>query len=89
MARTSKGYSNKDSNQVLKASSIDEDGTLSVNGFLAGLVGRKVALALSTTTTLNDTETYTFSESGTTLYQIKIIYTTGSRDLMLSAERIS
>ena len=89
MAKTSKSLSELDANQVLQAAHNDVDATIGVSGFVNGKVGRKVAMAISTTSIANDTETYTFSESGTTLYAIKVIYTTGDRDVFLSAERIS
>lgn len=87
MPNSTKRLSERDANQTLQASYNDVNDTLSVDGFLTGLVGRKVDLAIQTTSVANDTELYTFSELGTTLYQIKIIYTSGLRDLMLSAER--
>lgn len=89
MAITQKPLSHLDYEQTLQSSYNDENATLSVDGFLTGKVGRKVELAISTTTLLNDTETYSFSENGTALYSIRIIYTDGSRALMISAERIS
>ena len=89
MPITQKPLSHLDYEQTLQSSYNDENATLSVDGFLTGKIGRKVELAISTTTILNDTETYTFSESAINLYQIKIIYTDGSRSLMISAERIS
>ncbi len=89
MSTTVKPLSDRDASQVLQASMNDINSTVGVDGFLVGLVGRKIVLAISTTTIANDTETYTFSESGTTLYVLKIIYTDGSRNVMLSAERIA
>jgi len=89
MAITQKPLSHLDYEQTLQSSYNDENATLSVDGFLTGKVGRKVELAVSTTAVLDDTETYTFSENGTPLYQIQIIYTDGTRSLMVSAERIS
>lgn len=86
---TLKPPSDLDSTQNIQRSYNDVNATLSVDGFLTGLVGRKVVLDISTTTVSNDTETYTFSENGTNLYAIKIIYTDGSRQTMISAERIS
>lgn len=87
--QTKKGLSERDGSQVLQAAANDVNSTLAVDGFLVGKVGRKVDLAISTTSVANDTETFTFSENGTNLYSIRIIYTNGSRDLMLSSERIS
>ncbi len=89
MAITKKPLSHLDYEQTLQSSYNDENATLSVDGFLTGKVGRKVELAVSMTSVADDTETYTFSENGISLYQIKIIYTDGARSLMISAERIS
>ncbi len=89
MAITTKSQSNLDFQQTLKSSYNDVNATLSVDGFLVGKVGNKVTLAISTTNVANDTETYTFLDSATTLYQLRIIYTDGTRELMLSAERIA
>lgn len=89
MSITGKRPSAQDGNQALQGAFNDVDSSLTVNGFLVGKIGHKVDMALSTTTITNDTETYTFSDSGTTLYAIKVIYTDGSRVTMISAERIS
>lgn len=89
MPITQKPLSHLDYEQTLQSAYNDENATLSVDGFLTGKVGRKVELTISTTTVLSDTETYNFSENGNSLYSIRIIYTDGSRSLMISAERIS
>ncbi len=87
--KTKKGLSERDGSQVLQAAANDANGTLGVDGFLAGKVGRKVVLSISTTTVANDTETYVFSENGISLISYEIIYTDGNRTLMISAERIA
>ena len=46
-------------------------------------------MTISTTTVPNDTETYAFSENGTPLYSLKVIYTDGSRATFMSAERVA
>lgn len=89
MTVTSKSPSSKDPGQVLQAALNDVDNSLTVNGFLVGKVGNKVTMIISTTTVASDTETYTFLDGLTQLYRIRVIYTTGTRDVMLSAERIS
>lgn len=89
MDSTTKEPSQLASQNVLRAAFNDVDATLTVNGFLVGKVGRKVEQAISTTTVTDDTETFTFSENGTVLYSIRVIYTTGARSVMLSAERIA
>ena len=88
---TLKPASDLDSTQNIQRSYNDVNGTLTVDGFLTGLVGRRIDLAISTTTVSNDTETYTFSEQfgGLVLYVYKIVYTDGARTTMLYAERIS
>lgn len=89
MAITQKAPSDLDSSQTLQGAFNDVDSTLSTNGFLVGKVGRKIIVTISTTSIANDTETYAFSENGTALYSLKLIYTDGSRATLLSAERIS
>lgn len=84
---TLKPMSDMSGDNVLRNAHNQVDGTISTSGFITAFVGRKVTLAISTTTVANDTETYAFSESGIALYTLKIIYTTGTRDVMLSAER--
>lgn len=84
---TLKPPSDLDHTQNIQRSYNDINGTLSVDGFLTGLVGRRVDLSISTTTIANDTETYTFSENGTQLYVYVIVYTDGTRALMLHATR--
>jgi hypothetical protein len=87
MIQTEKPASDLDSTQNIQRSYNDVNATLSVDGFLTGLVGRRVDLAISTTTVAGDTETYTFSELGTTLYVYMIVYTDGTRATMLYALR--
>ena len=89
MSTTTKALSDRDSAQVLQVSMNDVNATIGVDGFLVGLVGRKIALAITTTTIANDTEVYTFSENAVTLYVLTIIYTDGTRSQMLSAARTS
>lgn len=89
MADTTKRLSERDYAQALQSSYNQMNATLSVDGFIVGKIGHKVTLAISTTSAVDDTETYSFFDSTTLLYQIKIIYTDGTRNLLLSAERIA
>jgi hypothetical protein len=89
MANSIKSATKIDSNQAIKAAFNDVDASLATSGFLTAKVGRRVELAISTTTIANDTETYTFIEDAATLYQIQVVYTNGTRETLLSAERIS
>lgn len=87
MVISTKRPSEQDGNQTLQGSYNDVDSTLSVNGFLVGKVGHKVIMTIATTTVPNDTEIFNFYDSANLLYTFTIIYTDGSRDVFLSAER--
>ena len=84
---TSKPKSQQDANQTLQYAFNDVDATLSVNGFLVGKVGHRITRTVTTTSQPNDTEVYAFSDSGTPLYTLTIVYTDGSQATMLYAER--
>ncbi len=87
MSNTLKGKSEFDNLQTLGQSFNDVDSTITTNGFLVGLVGRKIDFTVSTTSIAGDTLTVAFSENGTALYTYKLIYTDGSQGTILSAER--
>lgn len=84
---TVKPASNLSSENVLRSAHNEVNASLSTDGFLVGKVGRRIQLVISTTTIANDTEAYTFIEDGVTLYVITVIYTDGTRETLLSAER--
>lgn len=79
----------RDGMQAIQQSHNDVDSSLQVSGFLTSKIGAKVELAISTTSVANDTETYTFFDGDTQLYQIQVIYTSAAKSQMISAERIS
>ena len=88
MANSSeKKASHQSADNTLRESFNDIDKTLSVNGFLVGKVGHKITLTIQTTTVANDTESYSFLDTGVLLYTLTIIYTDGTRNTLLSAER--
>lgn len=90
MARLSKNPSTRrDANQVIQQSGNDVDSSLQVSGFLTSKIGAKITLAISTTDVADDTETYTFFDNETELYQIRLIYTSAAKTQLISAERIS
>lgn len=89
MSNTTKGFTDRDANQVQQLVFNDVDASLTTGGFLTGKVGRKIVQTISTTSSPNDTLTFTFSENGIQLYQFKVIYTDSSYSTMISAERIS
>lgn len=79
--------SQKDADQVLRQANNDVNATLAVDGFLVGAVGRRVDQTISTTTVSGDTSTFVFSENGTNLYTIKVVYTDGTQTTLLYAVR--
>lgn len=87
MSNTSKTFSERDANQTLQAAFNDVDASLTSAGFLVGKVGRKVIMSISTTTVASDTQTYAFSENGTALYSLKLIFTDNTYATLISAER--
>lgn len=84
---TIKPPSDLDSTQNIQRSYNDVNSTLSCDGFLVGLVGRRVDLAIATTNIAGDTENYSFSENGVPLYTLQIVYTDGTRNQLLFAQR--
>lgn len=86
---TQKLMSPKDADQATRVAFIDDNGTISVDGFLAGKVGRRVDVAVSTTTVAGDTATFSFSESGNPILALQLVYTDGTQAQLLYAVRIS
>lgn len=78
----------QDMDQAIRYSYNNNEKTVSVNGFLAGKVGHKIELVISTTSVLDDTETYTFKDNTLIVSVIEVVYTDGTRSQLLSAERI-
>lgn len=87
MSNTLKGHSEFDNLQTLGQSFNDVDSTITTNGFLVGLVGRKIIVTISTTSISNDTQSFAFSENGTALYTLKLIFTDSTYSQLISAER--
>lgn len=87
MSNTIKTPSPLDGNQTLQSAFNDVDATLTVNGFLVGKVGRKVVVSLATTNVANDTQVFSFSENGTALYTLQLVFTDSSLATLISAER--
>jgi hypothetical protein len=76
-----------DANQVIRSSYNDVNDTLSVDSFIVQKVGHKIEMTISTTNVANDTETYEYFDGATSLYEITVIYTSGTRETLLSVER--
>jgi len=75
------------SDNVIRDVHVGETSSLTINGFVTGKVGRKIELAITTTNVANDTEVYTYKEDGSTVMVLTVVYTNGSRDVLLSVER--
>lgn len=82
MSSTNKPLSEYDFQHVIRKAH-NEDGTLGVNGFIVGQLGRKITRTLVNSTT----EDYSFFDGTTLLYTIRIIYTDSSRADLASVER--
>lgn len=84
-----KPYSDLDESQTFQASFNDNTFSHLVDGFLSGIVGRRITLTITTTTISGDTENYAFSEQfgAFPLLTLQIVYTDGSRSQMLYAQR--
>lgn len=86
---SNKPASNLSSENVLRDVHSEVDNSIITNGYLVGLVGRKIESVDSTTSVSGDTQTLTFSENGSVLYVLRIVYTDGTQTKMVSAERIA
>lgn len=84
---TTKRVSDLSSENVFRAAANDHDGSLNVNGYLAGKVGRRIEQTIATTNVAGDTAVLDFKENGILLYRYTIIYTTAGQTIMISAER--
>lgn len=87
MALTQKPPSDIDASQTHQHSFNDNTFTHMVDGFLSGLVGRRIDRSVATTNVSGDTEVYAFSENGLALLTYTIVYTDGTRTDLLYALR--
>lgn len=87
MATLQKEMTANTQDTAIKHAYNDVDKSLTVNGFLVGKVGAKVDATIATTNVANDTIIFNFSDNGTALYEITVVYTDGTRSDLLSAER--
>jgi hypothetical protein len=87
MSNLNKPMTTLNEGNTLRAAYNDVDASITVNGFLVGAVGNKVLQTIATTNVANDSLIYDFTNSGTLLYTIKVVFTDGTRTTFLSAER--
>ena len=88
MATTTKQLSGLDGTQVLKAI-YNEIGAIATEGWVSGLVGRKIVYTIGTTTVANDTALFTYIENGVTMMVLANVYTDGARTTLSYTERMS
>ena len=92
MANTSKSMSQADPGQTLKYAFNDVDGSLTTNGFLTGLVGRKITRVDTNAMYLTGVQVgddFSFYEGATLLYTLRIIYDDSTKASLYSAERVA
>lgn len=89
MAITTKKLSSKNGDTALRSAFNTEDASITTNGFLAGKIGRKVEFSYTTTSVSNDTVVVTMKEDSNIIMVYKMIYTDGTRNDLISCERIS
>lgn len=84
-----KRMSQQDADQNIRQSYNPANGTLGIDGFLTGLVGRKINFTTSTTTITGDTLVIDFYENfgANLLYEFTLIFTDGTQTVLLSATR--
>jgi hypothetical protein len=86
---SNKTPSNLSGDNVLRDVHNSDDNSIITSSFVVGKVGRKIESAISATSVPDDTQTVTYSEDGTVLYVLRIIYTDGTRSEFSSVERIA
>lgn len=84
MSLTTKPFSDFDATQVMQKS-YNENATLGVDGWVVGLVGRKITLTAHSATQ----DDFEFLEGSTSLYIIRVTYTDSTHATLASVERIS
>ena len=70
MSQSSKTMTERDASQVQRFAFNDVNKTLSVDGFVVGKIGHKITRSIVTTNVANDSEQFSFYDSGTLLYTL-------------------
>lgn len=83
MSETSKTPSEYDQQQIIQRAYNKENATVAVDGFIVGKVGRKVVRS-DISSTIED---YSFYDSTTLLYTIRITYTDSTKTTLNQVER--
>lgn len=87
MAHINKKLSERDASQTLQSSYNDVDASLTIAGFLTGKLGNKITLTVTTTTIAGDTQVVSYFDNGVLLYTLTLIYSDGTQNVLISAER--
>ena len=91
MSQTNKPFSDRDADQTLRASFNDVDKSITTAGFLVGSVGHKVTRTNTSGGDLGPAaagDDFAFSDNGTPLYTLRILYNDVDKTNFLSAERV-
>lgn len=87
MAITQKRASEADTQQIFQKI-YNDAGMICTEGWVTGMVGRKIIPTIVTTNVANDTERYTYEENGVVLIVLDNVYTDGTRATVLHTERV-
>ena len=87
MSITQKRASEFDQQQIIQKI-YNEAGMICTEGWVTGLVGRRITPTIGTTNVADDTEIYTYSENGVILVVLHNVYTDGARTTVLYTERV-
>jgi len=87
MNSTTKLASNLSHENTLRSAHNEVTATLGVSGFVTGKIGHKITQTVTATNTADDTLVFTYTDSGTQLMVLTVVYTDGTRETLLSVER--
>ena len=85
MSDTTKPLSERDANQVLQHAHNNVNGTIGVDGFIVGKIGRKIVRTVVSPTV----DDYEFFEGSTSLYKIRVTYDGATHDNVDQVERLT
>jgi hypothetical protein len=84
-----KPYSDLDANQTVQASFNDNTFSHLVDGFLSGVVGRRITITITETNVPGDTQTIVFSEQfgAYPLFTLQLVFTNATQATLMYAQR--
>lgn len=84
MSLTTKPFSEFDAAQI-QQKTYNPNGTVGVDGWVVGMVGRKITLTAFSSTQ----DDFEFFEGSTSLYKIRVTYTDSTHGTLSSVERLT